>query len=311
MDDLEDALISMKVLLERPGLAVLTANSASSALELLRDHDVALALLDVQMPRISGFELAEAMRDDPQMRDVPIIFLTGTMIDAGRTFRGYEAGAVDFLFKPVEPRVLESKVSVFVELHRQRCELRERNAELERLLRMNEKMAAELRHAHSTAVQKALTDELTGVPNRRHILQLAESVLADHRKQSKPVTIGIMDLDHFKRINDTHGHGAGDAVLRSFCRHCQEQLRAEHSLGRLGGEEFLLLMPATPVDDACLAVERLRRTLSPHEGVRFTFSAGLVQAQSGESLASVMERADQALYHAKSLGRDRVSTSPS
>lgn len=311
VDDLEDALFSTKMLLERPGLQVLTATSASTALALLKCNDVALALVDVQMPGVSGFALAEAMRADPALRTVPIIFMTGSVFDAGRAFSGYEAGAVDFLIKPVEPRVLESKVGVFVELHRHRRELRERNAELERLLRINEKMAAELRQAHGKAVQTALTDELTGVPNRRHILQLAESALTDHRRHSQPVTLGILDLDHFKRINDTYGHNTGDAVLRRFSQHCVEQLRAAHALGRLGGEEFLLLMPATTVDEARQAVERVRRTLPPHEGVRFTFSAGLVEARPGEAVAEVIERADQALYHAKNLGRDRTAINPS
>src|SRR5204862_3214655 len=142
---------------------------------------------------------------------VPIIFVTGTTLDASRTFRGYEAGAVDFLFKPVEPRVLESKVKVFVELYQQRQQMRERNNELERLLRRNERMADELRHEHGKAVEAALTDALTGLPNRRHILRLAETALKDHRRQAQPVSVAIMDLDHFKKINDTHGHQAGDA----------------------------------------------------------------------------------------------------
>lgn len=306
VDDVDDSLVSTKVLLERPGLEVLTATSAVAALAVLQQHDVALALLDVQMPGINGFALAEAMRGDERTRGVPIIFLTGTLMDAGRTFRGYETGAVDFLFKPVDPRVLESKVGVFVELYQQRQKLRERNAELERLLRLNEKMAAELRHAHGKAVEAALTDELTGVPNRRHILRLGESALTDHRRHSQPVSLAIMDLDHFKKINDEHGHGVGDAVLRLFCEHCRSHLRAEHALGRLGGEEFLLIMPGTELHDACLAVERVRRTLEPHEGLRYTFSAGLAQAATGEALATAIERADQALYRAKALGRDRV-----
>lgn len=310
VDDLEDNLLATQALLERPGLVVLVATSAAGAQRLLQEHEVALALLDVQMPEVNGFALAERMRSDERTRAVPIIFMTGNTHDPSRTFRGYEAGAVDFLLKPLEPRVLESKVSVFVELYQQRRELRERNAELEHLLRVNESMAAELRRAHGKAVQEALTDALTGVPNRRHILQLGDALLDDRRKQSQPLTVAILDLDHFKSINDTHGHPTGDAVLRSFCEHVGERMRPPYVLGRLGGEEFLLLMPGTPLADACTALERVRRTLAPHAGVTYTFSAGLAQASPGEPLPAAIERADEALYRAKQGGRDRCATNP-
>ena len=254
VDDVEDALLSTQALLERPGLVVLVAGSATKALDLLEHHEVALALLDVQMPGINGFDLAERMRSNTRTRSVPIIFMTGNGLDPSRTFLGYEAGAVDFLIKPVEPRVLESKVGVFVELYRQRRQLRERNAELERQLDINETMAEELRKAHSKALHEALTDALTGVPNRRHIMQLGEATLRDRRRQSQPVSLAILDLDHFKGINDTHGHHTGDAVLRAFCHHVSERMRTTHTLGRLGGEEFLLLMPGTSITDAAIVM---------------------------------------------------------
>lgn len=310
VDDVEDALLSTQVLLERPGLVVLTATSAGRALELLERHEVALALLDVQMPGLNGFDLAERMRSSARTRNVPIIFVTGNGLDPSRTFLGYEAGAVDFLIKPVEPRVLESKVSVFVELYQQRRELRERNAELERQLNINETMAEELRKAHGKAVHEALTDALTGVPNRRHILQLGDAALSDRRRQTQPLSLAILDLDHFKGINDTHGHHMGDAVLRAFCDHVSERMRTSHMLGRLGGEEFLLLMPGTSIDEAALVMERVRKSLQPHARVEYTFSAGLAQAAPGEALAAVIERADEALYEAKRTGRDRSVTSP-
>lgn len=310
VDDVEDTLLTTQALLERPGLEVLIASSATAALELLEQHEVALALLDVQMPKINGFDLAERMRGNHRTRSVPIIFMTGNGLDPSRTFLGYEAGAVDFLTKPVEPRVLESKVGIFVELYQQRRQLRERNAELERLLKINETMAEELRKAHGQAVQEALTDALTGVPNRRHIMQLGDATLRDRRRQSQPLSLAILDLDHFKAINDTHGHHTGDAVLRAFCVHVSERMRPTHMLGRLGGEEFLLLMPGTPIADAEIVMERVRRTLQPHAGVEYTFSAGLAQAGPGELLPAAIERADEALYQAKRSGRDRSVTSP-
>jgi diguanylate cyclase (GGDEF)-like protein len=310
VDDVEENLLTTQLLLARPGLSVLTAGSAAEALELLAQHEMALALLDVQMPGTNGFELAGRMRSNDQTRGVPIIFMTGNFGDPSRTFVGYEAGAVDFLYKPVDPRVLEMKVGIFVELYRQRRELCQRNADLERLLRLNETMAQELRKAHDKAVEEAYTDALTGVSNRRRILQLAEATLGDRRRQAQPLTLAVLDLDHFKSINDTHGHHIGDAVLRAFCVHVSHRIRPPHMLGRLGGEEFLLLMPGAPLAEAALILERVRQSPMSHADVRYTFSAGIAQAGAGESLATVIKRADIALYEAKRTGRNCSVASP-
>lgn len=146
VDDVPQNLLAMQALLQRPGLEVLSAGSGTEALELLLQHDVALALLDVQMPEMDGFALAELMRGTQRTREVPIIFLTASPTDPSRSFRGYEAGAVDFLYKPLDARVIASKVGVFVELYQQRRLLRERNAALEQLLKLNETMVAVLSH---------------------------------------------------------------------------------------------------------------------------------------------------------------------
>lgn len=146
VDDVPQNLLAMRALLGRPGLEVLCAGSGTEALELLLQHDVALALLDVQMPEMDGFALAELMRGTQRTREVPIIFLTASPNDPSRSFQGYEAGAVDFLHKPLDPRVIASKVDVFVELYQQRRLLRERNAALEQMLKLNETMVAVLSH---------------------------------------------------------------------------------------------------------------------------------------------------------------------
>ncbi len=309
VDDIEDNLLATQSQLARPGLSVLVTSSAAHALEMMEQHEFALALLDVQMPEMDGFELAERMRRNHPTRSVPIIFLTGNVPDPSRTFQGYEAGAVDFLIKPVDPRVLESKVGVFVELYRQRREHCERNAELERLLQLNESLVQALRKAHGKAEKEARTDALTGVSNRRHILQMGDMALADRRRQAQPLSLAIFDLDHFKAINDTYGHHAGDAVLRAFCSHVKQKVRSSHLLGRIGGEEFLLLMPGTSLAEAEVILERVRRSLKPRAGVVYTFSAGIAQADEGESLPAVIKRADNALYEAKRAGRGCSVTS--
>jgi two-component system sensor histidine kinase/response regulator len=146
VDDVAQNLLALEALLARPGIHVLKAGSGAEALELLLNHDVAMALLDVQMPEIDGFTLAELMRGAERTRHIPIIFLTAASQDQQRTFRGYEAGAVDFLYKPLEPHVLGSKVAVFVDLYVQRQRLQQQIIEVQRLRKLNEMMTAVLTH---------------------------------------------------------------------------------------------------------------------------------------------------------------------
>src|SRR3984957_5751414 len=130
VDDLEENLLSLEALLRREGLTLLKARSGDEALEMLLKHDVALALLDVQMPGMDGFQLAEFMRGNERARHIPIIFLTAGTADSQRRFRGYEAGAVDFIHKPIEPDILRSKAGVFFELYRQRQQIAAQRDEL-------------------------------------------------------------------------------------------------------------------------------------------------------------------------------------
>ncbi|CAN5206011.1 hybrid sensor histidine kinase/response regulator [soil metagenome] len=131
VDDLEENLLALEALLQREGLTCLKARSGEEALELLLAHDVALALLDIQMPDMDGFELAEFMRGNARTSHVPIIFLTAGTADKQRRFRGYEAGAVDFIQKPIEADILRSKANVFFDLHRQRQQIERQRDELE------------------------------------------------------------------------------------------------------------------------------------------------------------------------------------
>jgi signal transduction histidine kinase len=131
VDDLEENLLALEALLQREGLTCLKARSGEEALELLLVHDVALALLDVQMPGMDGFQLAEFMRGNERARHIPIIFVTAGSADLQRRFRGYEAGAVDFIQKPIEPTVLRSKANVFFDLHQQRQQIERQRDELE------------------------------------------------------------------------------------------------------------------------------------------------------------------------------------
>ncbi len=146
VDDIEQNIVALEALVARPDLELLRAYSGAEALELLLENDVALALVDVQMPGMDGFELAEFMRGSPRTRHVPIIFLTATDRNTHRTFRGYDAGAVDFLYKPFDPHILRSKIEVFVQLQHQKLQLAEQLDAMTQLLRTNEMFVAVLGH---------------------------------------------------------------------------------------------------------------------------------------------------------------------
>jgi signal transduction histidine kinase len=169
VDDLEQNLVALEAIIGRAHLDLLTAHSGPEALEIVLREDIALALVDVQMPGMDGFELAELMRGNERTRHIPIIFLTAAIGDPSRQFRGYEAGAVDFLSKPFDAYVLRSKIEVFVQLHSQKRRLAEKLAELEEALRLNELFTAVLGHdlrtplssvqANAEIVKRLATDD--------------------------------------------------------------------------------------------------------------------------------------------------------
>ena len=174
VDDVSQNQLALEALLSRPGVKILKASSGAEALELLLNHEVAMALLDVQMPEMDGFALAELMRGAERTRHIPIIFLTAASQDQQRTFRGYEAGAVDFLYKPLEPHVLGSKVAVFVDLYVQRQRLQQQIVEVQRLRKLNEMMSATLTHDLRTPLMAiALSAEIVHRRGHDEVIQKA------------------------------------------------------------------------------------------------------------------------------------------
>lgn len=153
---------------------------------------------------------------------------------------------------------------------------------------------------------QATTDSLTGLLNRGQFLRLAQRAEARASLNGQPSTLLLLDLDHFKQVNDTRGHAVGDAVLSGFADRCAAQLRTHDLIGRIGGEEFAVLLPGTDQNDGTVIAERLRQTVaaSPIAGVPVTVSIGVAAARA--SLDDTMHGADMALYEAKRSGRDRV-----
>jgi two-component system sensor histidine kinase/response regulator len=176
VDDLESNLVALAALLRDDDVEVIEAQSARAALELLLVHEVALALVDVQMPEMDGFELAELMRGSERTRQVPIIFVTAGMREPARVFQGYDSGAVDFLFKPIEPRILQHKARVFLELYRQKQALRE-------ALRVNEEILAIVSHDLRSPLSSILmTAELFADSGQPDVVRAARHVRASGQR---------------------------------------------------------------------------------------------------------------------------------
>lgn len=195
VDDLEENLLALSALLQPYDVEILRARSGSEALELLLVHEVALALLDVQMPDMDGFQLAELMRGSERTRSIPIIFVTAGAHEPHRVFKGYESGAVDFLHKPVDPLILGSKVSVFFQLYRQKLQLAEDLRERTETLRLNEMFVAILGHDLRTPLSTILTSTelLRRSPDPASVAQIAERVHAGARRMQALVE-NVLDL---------------------------------------------------------------------------------------------------------------------
>jgi signal transduction histidine kinase len=195
VDDLEENLLALSALLQSNDVQVLTARSGSEALELLLVHDVALAFLDVHMPEMDGFELAELMRGSERTRQIPIIFVTAGARDQHRLFKGYESGAVDFLFKPIEPHILQNKADVFFQLHRQKRQLAQELRERTETLRLNEMLTAVLSHDLRSPLNAVLTSAV--LMQRRSedasVRDTAQRILSSGKRMSRMIE-DMLDL---------------------------------------------------------------------------------------------------------------------
>jgi two-component system cell cycle response regulator len=272
------------------GHTVAEAADGPAALAICRERQPDVVLLDVEMPEMSGFDVLAAMKADPGLRDIPVVFLTGRSNTAD-IVDGLRLGAHDYLRKPCEPTELQARVQAAARVKRLQDELRQRNQELDLLSR---------------------TDSLTGLHNRRHVEEYLARVTSLARRNAEPIAVLIVDIDHFKSVNDGHGHDAGDAVLREVANRMTSNVRLEDMIGRWGGEEFLAVLPGTPAQGAAELAERLRQVVAvepcrlPGGGtIQVTVSLGCAASMLADA-GTLVRSADAALYEAKELGRNRV-----
>jgi two-component system cell cycle response regulator len=308
VDDNAAKRLALKAVLAPLGHTIVQADSGLAALRCVMAQDFALILLDVRMPTMDGFETAELIRTRQQSALTPIIFITAFGSDEIGHADLYAQGAVDFMFAPVRPDELRAKVAVFANLFIKAEVLASRAQEVQ-------SSADQLRRLNNELTTLARQDPLTGLGNRRALEQDLDLLEARVTRYEHSYCIAVLDVDHFKSYNDTYGHPAGDQILQTFATRLQEEVRAGDALYRLGGDEFLCVLPEQSLASGTNAVERMRTGVEglaiPHVGNPLgviTFSAGLaiLDPTRIESANEILKEADAALYRAKELGRNRV-----
>jgi two-component system, cell cycle response regulator len=277
--------------LEQAGYTTLHAKDGREALDAITVHKPSLVISDWEMPDLTGIELCKKIRDH-QGSYTYVVLLTSNS-EKDHVIEGLAAGADDYLTKPFHSGELLARVGVgrrVVELHHQ---IQTKNQQLQEL---------------------ALKDSLTGLPNRRAIENWTERELRAAERHKFPFWVVLADLDHFKKVNDTYGHEAGDVVLKRFGDLFRENTRASNICGRLGGEEFVTVLTHVERPGVEIAVERLRHALEK-EIFRFDGQVAAITASFGiagfeektpADFDLLMRKADAALYSAKRNGRNRI-----
>jgi diguanylate cyclase (GGDEF)-like protein len=317
VDDTPANLVAMRRLLARCGAQLLEAGSGNEALALCLDHDFALILLDVNMPDMDGFEVAALLSETEQMRDTPIIFVTAAYADDLNRLKGYRSGAVDYIAKPINDAILQSKVRVFLDLYSARVQLQQAMAELTERNQQLQVEIAERKRVEAQVRHQATHDMLTGLPNRVLFHDRLQTAMQRGSRQHHPFALALMDIDGFKAVNDTYGHPAGDALLREIGLRLRGYLRANDTVARLGGDEFALILEdvtdVAPILERCQQVCDLLARPYALEGrhgpfeARISASIGIALWNETSDDEKLIQAADRALYRAKDGGRNRCA----
>lgn len=251
-----------------------------------------IIVCDLEMPRMDGFKFLALMQSRDDLKDIPVIMLTGRE-DREMKIKGLEQGACDYVTKPFDSGELVARVKVQLKIRALQEELMQSNAKLQEL---------------------SNTDPLTLLHNRRYMMLTLDNELQRSQRKGSPLSIIMMDIDHFKRVNDQYGHQQGDEVLVQVAGLAREGLRVYDVAARYGGEEFVLILPETRHEEACSVAERLRQRVQAHtftgplEKLNVTISLGIATYPWVDinTIDSLIHTADTALYRAKETGRNRV-----
>ena len=286
VDDTVENLDVLEELLQE--YRVIDATNGKDAIALVKQQKPDLILLDIMMPNMDGYEVCQILQDDEETKHIPIIFITAK-IDEKSIEKAYDLGAADYITKPFLPKELLARV---------KKELR-----IQSLIEKLEELAS--------------TDTLTKLYNRRFFYESAIKTIEYAKRNKHLLSLIMLDIDHFKRVNDTYGHSAGDEVLKELAQIMKNIQRKSDTIVRLGGEEFAILLPDTSKEQAFEVAQKLRQTIEKNQVllsdgniVHFTVSLGVssVQIEKEINIEAALSRADKALYRVKEGGRNNVQS---
>ncbi|WP_424195668.1 diguanylate cyclase [Ampullimonas aquatilis] len=304
--DDDAALIGVvKKLLLNEGHIVATAKNGQEAIETALQFNPDMVITDWVMPQVDGLELTHTLRQTMLGKGIYILIMTTFEAD-DKLVEAFNMGVDDYLVKPFPPRILKARLAAGKRFVQQQREMR-RDVENIR------KVANELAVNNRQLQQAAVTDTLTGLPNRRYAMDRLEQEWAAAKRRNSPLSLIMIDVDNFTLINDQFGHASGDLVLGHIGTTLRAKARLPDAVCRYGGDEFLIICPDTSPEDALLAAKRLRNELEKtpllDEGqvIHPTLSLGYATADFGNSITDLLEQADQAVYRAKQKGKNSIS----
>jgi diguanylate cyclase (GGDEF)-like protein len=304
VDDMPDNLRLLTGILKDQGYKVRPAPSGNRALATIRKVPPELILLDIMMPDMDGYEVCRQLKADSRTKEIPVIFLSA-LNEVFDKVKAFKEGGVDFITKPFQVEEVLARVRTHLTIRTQQQAL---SAQNEELLKKNMLITEQAKKLELLATR----DFLTGLSNRRDFLKRAGQEEKRFRRTSRPFALILLDIDHFKKVNDTYGHECGDKVLTGVSRCLEKALRAQDILARWGGEEFICLLPETGVDGARCVAEKIRSDVESlgHDcsAVDFTVTVtlGLCVYDGSCAIEECIRRTDDALYRGKNRGRNQV-----
>jgi len=280
VDDVDVNLQILKELL-KDKYEILCARDGYEAINMVNTHKIDLVLLDIMMPKLDGYKVCDIIKHNPKTKHIPIIFVT-TKVDEESIAKGYDMGAVDYVSKPYKKKELLARIKTHIEIN---------------------KLISHLEYI-------ATHDTMTGVYNRRQFFNLATKKFNENKKTLYAV---MMDIDNFKKINDTYGHYIGDKVIKEFASIVQEYIEEDSIFGRLGGEEFGLICEFDDFKKIEIRMEIIRKAIERSvilfdtKELKFTISLGYSKITlNHNTIDELLKEADDALYEAKGSGRNKV-----
>lgn len=306
LDDDRALLLMMRMLLENAGHTVFIASSGNEALDMLEKYMPQLILADWIMPGMNGIEFCKMLRKKEEWRNIYLFIMTA-LESTERMVEAFEAGANDYITKPINPKILAARLGAAQRV----VQLQE---ELEFDRQQLHKLATELAVSNERLHQMALTDVLTSLPNRRSANDHLEQQWAIAERSGRQLSIMMVDIDHFKKINDQYGHKVGDDALKRIAEVMNLSVRKQDIACRYGGEEFLVICPDTPAEQVYRLAERLRNAVKGIimsdtyvHSCKLTTSIGLASKEPGiKNTEMLLQLADKRLYEAKNKGRNRT-----